>query len=124
MINFLISLLLNGLTVYLAAFLLPGVEVSSFVSAIFVSLLLTAVNIFVKPIFTLLTLPITVFSFGIFLFFINGFMVLFVSWLLAGFAVNNIIWAMLFSFLLSVLNTLFGNEDVLADAKKRNHQIQ
>ena len=123
MINFLVSLLLNGLTVYLAAFLLPGVEVSSFASAIFVSVLLTAVNIFIKPTFTFLTLPITIFTFGIFLFFINGFMVLFVSWLLAGFTVNNIIWAMLFSGLLSVLNTLFGNEDILTDTKKRSHQM-
>lgn len=104
--NFLISLLVNGLAVFLVANILPGVEVTSYLSAIIVAVLLGFVNSFIKPIITVLTLPITMLTLGLFLFIINGGMVLIVDYILGGFFVDGLFWATLFSIVLAFFNFL------------------
>jgi putative membrane protein len=107
--KFLISILLNGLLVYFASWLLSGVHVSSFFIAIIAGLALGIVNLFIKPIITFLTLPITIITLGLFLFVINGAMVLFVDGLVIGFSVDGLTWAIIFSVVLAFLNLLIGN---------------
>lgn len=107
--KFLISILLNGLVVYFASWLLSGVYVNSFAIAIVTGLALGIVNLFIKPIITFLTFPITIITLGLFLFVINGAMVLFVDQLIVGFSVDGWIWAIIFSIVLAFLNLLIGN---------------
>lgn len=107
--KFLISILLNGLLVYFASWLLSGVYVNSFSIAIVAGLALGIVNLLLKPILTFLTLPITVITLGLFLLVINGAMVLLVDELIAGFSVNGLTWAIIFSIVLAFLNLLIGN---------------
>ena len=57
--NWIIRLLLNGLAVVLSAYLLPGVDVDSYGTALLVALILAVVNVIVKPILIILTIPIT-----------------------------------------------------------------
>ncbi|OWY20813.1 phage holin family protein [Sphingobacteriales bacterium UPWRP_1] len=111
--QFVISLLVNGLVVYVLAKLLPGVHVNGFISAVLFGLVLGVVNYFVKPILSMLTLPITILTFGLFLLILNGLMVMLASWLLDGFHVDGLVWAMLFGILLSMVNTMFGVPDVI-----------
>jgi len=92
------------LAVFLAAKILDGVSVTGFVEAIIVGVILGLINSFIKPIITLLTLPITILTLGLFLLVINGAMVLFAGALLDGFTVSGLIPAILFSILLAVLN--------------------
>ena len=106
--GFLVSLLINGLLVYLIAELLPGVAVSSFFTAVIAALLLGIVNFFIRPILTILTLPITILTLGIFLLVINGIMVLLVDALLSGFIVDGLVSAILFAILLAFFNYLTG----------------
>lgn len=108
MVKFIISLLVNGLVVYVLANILPGVHVANFTTAILFGLVLGAINYFVKPILTTLTLPITILSFGLFLLVLNGLMVMLASWALNGFSVSGLIPAIFFSILLSMVNTMFG----------------
>ena len=106
--QFLISLLINGFLVYLASSILSGVEVAGYVEAVVVALLLAIVNMFVRPILTFLTLPITILTLGLFLIILNGAMVLLVDWFLTGFYVDGLFWAIMFSFLLALFNLIFG----------------
>lgn len=102
--QFIINLLINGFAVFVTAYLLPGVHIRDFLTAIIVSVVLGIANALVKPILVILTLPITVFTLGIFYFVINGLLILLVSVIVPGFTVNNLWWAILFSVVLSLVN--------------------
>lgn len=104
----LISLLLNGLLVFAISALLPGVAVDGFLIAIVTGLVLGLINFFVRPIITFLTLPITFLTLGLFLLVINGAMVLLVDYLVPGFEVDGLGWAIVFSLLLLFLNLILG----------------
>ena len=106
--SFLKSLLINGLIVFILAMILPGVEVANYVSAVWVGLLLGAVNFFVRPLLTILTIPITMLTLGLFLIVINGLMVLLVDGMSMGFSVDGLFWAIVFSLFLSAANALVG----------------
>lgn len=108
--NWIIRLLLNGLAVVLAAYLLPGVEIEGgFGTALLVALILAVVNIIVKPILVILTIPITILTLGLFLLVINAALILFVENLVSGFTVDGFWWALLFSLILSIFNSLFND---------------
>jgi len=107
--NWIIRLLLNGLAVVLTAYLLPHVEIDSYGTALIVALVLAVVNIVVKPILVILTIPITILTLGLFLLVINAILILFVENLVRGFTVDGFWWALLFSLILSVFNSLFDD---------------
>lgn len=107
--NWIIRLLLNGLAVVLTAYLLPNVEVSDYGTALIVALILAIVNVLVKPILVVLTIPITIITLGLFLLVINAAIILFVDNLVKGFEVKGFWWALLFSLILSIFNSLFND---------------
>lgn len=121
--KFLISLLIDTLAVLTCAYLLPGADVSGFGSAILVALSLALLNQFIKPLLIILTIPATIFTFGLFLLVINALIILLADWMVLGFNVHGFWWALIFSFVLtlvkSVYNALFGNNDRGNDSKKR-----
>lgn len=100
----LIKLLINGFAVFVAAYLLKGVHLDNFLTAIIVSVVLGIVNTIVKPILSILTLPLNILTLGLFNFILNGLIILLVSALVPGFSVENIWWAILFSLALSAVN--------------------
>ena len=102
-----LRLLLSALAVVLLANLLSGVYVDSFLTAIIVAAVLSLLNFIVKPILVILTLPVTIVTFGLFLLVINALIILLADRLVTGFSVENIWWALLFSLLLSFLQSLF-----------------
>ncbi|MBI4226127.1 phage holin family protein [Candidatus Roizmanbacteria bacterium] len=104
-----LNLLINGFAVFVAARLLPGVIIDSFFTAVLVSVGLGIVNIFIKPIVLLMTLPINIVTLGLFTFIINGLMVILVSTFIPGFVVQNFGWAMLFSLVLWAVNFVFNS---------------
>lgn len=108
--------LISGLSVLLAAYLLPGVHVEHYGYALLVALVLAVVNFIVKPILILFTIPITVMTLGLFLLVINALMILLVDYFITpGFLVDGFWWALAFSLILSVLNSLFS--DLTKDKK-------
>lgn len=98
-------ILVNGIAVYVAAYILPGIAINSLLTAFIVGLVLGVANAFIKPILIFLTLPITLVTLGLFIFVINGLLVLAVSTLVTGFVVENIWWAILFSIVLSLISS-------------------
>src|ERR1700712_2133473 len=99
--NFLVKTLIIAAAVVLVSYVLPGVAVARFTTALLVALVLSLLNFFVKPVLILLTLPITVLTLGLFLFIVNALIILLAGKLVSGFKVDSIWSALLFSILLS-----------------------
>ena len=101
-----IRLLLNAVAVILLAKVLSGVNVDTYLTAIIVAVVLSILNLLVKPILIILTLPITILTLGLFLLVINALIILLADKLIDGFSVSSIWTAILFSVLLSILQSL------------------
>jgi len=101
-----LRILLSALAVIVLAKVLPHVSVDSYVTAIIVAVVLSLLNFIVKPILVILTLPVTIITFGLFLLIINALIILLADKLVDGFAVDGIWWALLFSLLLSFLQSI------------------
>ena len=93
----------------LTAYLLPGVHVSDYWAALLVAFLVSFSNIFVRPVLIILTIPITIFTLGLFLLVINALIILMVDYLVHGFSVDGFLWALGFSLILSIFNSIFGS---------------
>ena len=105
--NFLIKLILSALSVLVASYLLPGANVEGFFSAFIVALFLALFSATIRPILTILTIPITILTMGLFLLVINALMVMLADWLIDGFAVDGFWWAVAFGIILAIVNSIF-----------------
>ena len=115
--NLLIKLLLNAVAVFVIAHFLNGVSVNSYSTALIVAVVLSVLNLLVKPILVILTLPITIITLGLFLLIVNALIILLADYLIDGFSVSSIWIAILFSILLSVLQSILHT--LLKENKKR-----
>jgi len=97
--GFLIRVLVNAFAIYLIAQIVPGIEVSSFLTALGAGLVLGLINAIVRPILVVLTLPATLLTLGLFLFVLNAFCLWLTAQLVRGFEVHGA-WAALFGALL------------------------
>jgi putative membrane protein len=126
--NFLLKLLISTIAVMITAYFLDGVtmgnnqfittsspELNKLITALFVAIVLAFLNSIVKPVLTLLSLPITFFTLGFFLLVINALIILFADKLVDGFKVDGFWTALWFSLVLSlvsgILDLIKGKED-------------
>jgi putative membrane protein len=105
--NLLIRFLLSGVAVMLTAYLLPGVHVTDYWAALLVAALVSFSNLVIRPLFILLTIPITILTLGLFLLVINAMIILGVDYFVDDFQVDGFWWALAFSLILSIFNSLF-----------------
>jgi putative membrane protein len=103
MMGFVIRGLVSALGLWIASALLKGVHSNGFLSILGAGLLLGIVNAIVRPIIVVLTLPITIFTLGLFLLVINALMVLLVGKMMHGFSVDSFWWAMLTAIVVTVV---------------------
>ncbi len=92
----------------IAAYVIPGITVRSFFSALWVALFLGIVNMLLRPFLLLITLPINILTLGLFTFVINGVIILLASSIVKGFQVSGFWIAVLFSIMLSIINYLMN----------------
>ncbi|GFZ94013.1 membrane protein [Aquaticitalea lipolytica] len=104
--NLIIRLLLTAVAVIVLSKILPGVQVVDFTSAIIIAVVLAILNAVLKPILVILTFPITVVTLGLFLLAINAGIIMLADYLLDGFAVSGFWIALLFSLLLSLMQSV------------------
>ena len=97
--GFLIRVLLNGLSIFLAASLLPGIKLSGALAALGAGLVLGIVNAVVRPVLLVLTFPLTLVTLGLFLFVLNGLCLWLTSLLVKGFEVEGF-WSAVFGALI------------------------
>ena len=106
--NFVIRILVTAFIVLLLANFLGGVSVDGFGTSIIVAIVLGLLNLIVKPLMVLFTLPVTLLTLGLFLFVINAVIILLCSELVGGFQVASFWTALLFSILLSILQSVMS----------------
>jgi putative membrane protein len=107
--GWLIRFMLSGLAVFLTAYLLPGVYVKNYGYALVVAAVLSLVNLIVKPILIILTIPLTVLTLGLFLLVINAVVIMITDSMIPDFKVDGFWWALAFSLILSVTNSFFSD---------------
>ncbi len=114
--NLIARILLSAIAVFVIAELLPGINVESFTTAVIVAVVLGFFNAIVRPLLILLTLPVTILTFGLFLIVINVVIILLVDSLIGGFSVAGIWSALFFGILLSILESFLFS--LLKDSDK------
>ncbi|MBI2010456.1 MAG: phage holin family protein [Candidatus Chisholmbacteria bacterium] len=105
----LVRLLINTLAVLVSAYIIPGVKVDSYFTALVVAVVLGILNAIVKPILVFLTLPITIVTLGLFILVINTLLVLLASSLVPGFRVDSFLTAFIFSLVLALVGSFLGS---------------
>ena len=105
--KFLINLLLSAVLLCVIAWIFPGIEIKSFVTALIAALVLGLINAVIKPVISALALPLTVITLGLFSLVINALMLMLASFLVPGFEINSFLTALFASIVLSLLNLLF-----------------
>ena len=109
--NFLIRILVVAAVSFGLAHLLRGIHVTDFWTAFVFAVVLALLNMFVRPLLILFTLPVTIITLGLFLFVINTLVVLLASKLVDGFSVDNFWWALLFSIILSIVTSAIDKKE-------------
>jgi len=100
---------LNALALLLVTYVIPGVHIASLSSALVAVLVLGLVNTVIRPLFVLLTLPVTLLTLGLFLFVVNALMFWFAGDILSGFRVDGFVAALFGSIVYSIASWLFSS---------------
>ena len=103
--SILINWLVSALAILVSAYILPGVHISGFTTALVVAIVLGIINAIIKPILIILTLPITLLTLGLFTLVINATIIIITTKLVPGFRVDGFWWALIFSIVLSIINS-------------------
>lgn len=113
--NLLIKIIVTAVLVLLISNFMPGVHVAGFSTALIVAIVLGLLNIFIKPILVLFTLPVTILTLGLFLLIINALIIILCTNIVGGFKVDTFFTALLFSIVLSVLQSVMNG--ILGEGK-------
>lgn len=103
--SLLTRLIVSSLSVFLAGWLLPGVQIDSFTTAVGIAIVLGLLNATLKPLLVIVTIPITVMSLGLFLLIINAIIIAVADQWIDGLHVRSTWTAILFSFLISTISS-------------------
>ncbi|HEV7121474.1 MAG TPA: phage holin family protein [Candidatus Paceibacterota bacterium] len=98
--------IVSAIAIIVAAYLIPGVHVT-ILSAFVLAIVLGIINIFLKPIISLITLPINILTLGLFSLVVNALLILLAAMIVPNFTVDGFWWALLFSLVLSLVNAVF-----------------
>lgn len=115
-----LKLLVSSLAVFFGAYILDGVYLDGFPTAILVAVLMGFLNAFLRPVLIILTIPITLITFGLFLLAINAVIILLADYALSGFIVDSFLTAVLYSIIVSLITWLLEAIAKPAPARERN----
>lgn len=104
----LVNWIISAVAIFATSYLLPGVHLENFVTALVVAIVLGIINAFIKPVILILTLPITLLTLGLFTLVINALLVMLVGEVVPGFKIDGFVWALIFSILLSIINVFLN----------------
>lgn len=114
------KILVCSVNVFILAYILPGITIVDFFTAIVVAVVLALLDAVVKPLLILFTLPATILTLGLFLFVINASIILLDAYFVHGFNVQSFWHALLFGALLSLFNSLVHKKAFPGDKKNAN----
>ncbi len=107
--SILINWLISAIAIIISAYIIPGIRVPNFTTALITAVVLGILNAVIKPLLLLLTLPVNILTLGLFTLVINAVIILLVSSLVPEFQVDGFLAALLFAVVLSVINSLLIN---------------
>ena len=99
-----LRLIINIILIILIAKFVPGIFVANIWTAVLVAIVLGIINVTLKPILVILTLPITILTLGLFSFILNALLLLLVAWLVPGFEIAGFIPALIGSLIISLVH--------------------
>jgi putative membrane protein len=99
--------LISALLLYVIAWIFPGFYIEGVVTALVAAAVLGLINVTVKPLMHIISLPITLLSLGLFSFVINALMLMLAAWLVSGFEISGFFAAFFAAIVLSILNAVF-----------------
>jgi len=99
-----IQLLINAAAFYVTGYIVPGVVISGWQTLIVSAIVWGVLTLFIKPIITLLTLPINILTLGLFTFVINALLLMIMSKIVSGFSVDGFATALVAAIVLSLVN--------------------
>ena len=102
MINILIRWVVYAILIIFVSWIVPGIEVDNFISAMLLCIIIALINTFIKPLLQLITLPINILTLGLFSLVINALMLMLAGWIAPGFEVEGFLSALFGSLLLSL----------------------
>ncbi len=114
----LIRWLILTAAIMFTSYILDGIQVSGFFSALLAAAILSVLNVFLRPVLILLTLPFNILTLGLFTFVINAILLMMVSGVISGFTVRDFSSALFGSLLISIVNAVLGL--FVADDRKRH----
>src|SRR6056297_4065114 len=103
------KVLITMLALLITAAVIPGITVTGIWAGFWAALILAVLNVIVKPIFTILTLPLTILTLGLFLFVINGIMLMLAAYFISGFYVSGLLSAIVASVFLTIISSIIQN---------------
>jgi len=106
--SLIIKLLVNALSLIITANVIKGIHLYSFTSAIWAALILGLVNMVIRPIMLIITLPINVLTLGLFTLIINALMLWITSQLVSGFVIDSFFAALIGAIVLSIISTILS----------------
>lgn len=106
--KFLVDLIIRALVLLLTTYLVPGFRIDSYVTALLVALVLAVLNILVKPLLVILTLPVTILTLGLFYFVINAILLVISSRIIDGFRIESFGTAIIASIVIAVISALLN----------------
>jgi len=106
--NYMIKWFVNTVGLIVTAHIIPGIHIADYKTAIIAALILAFLNVFIKPLLIIVTLPINIFSLGLFTLFINTFLLYAASGLVKGFVITRFCSAFLGALCLSVVSSLLN----------------
>jgi len=110
LMRFLIRIIVIAAVSFGLAHVLKGIQIDTFWTAVVFAVVLAILNIFIKPLIILLTLPVTILTLGLFLFIVNALVVLLASKFVHGITISSFGWALLFSLILSFVTSILERE--------------
>jgi putative membrane protein len=104
-----VELILKSLILLLTTYIVPGFKIDSYLTALMVAVVLAILNVLLKPILILFTLPATILTLGLFLFVINAVLLVIASSLIRGFHIDSFFTAIIAAIVITLLSTIINS---------------
>lgn len=104
--NMLIRLIVSAIAIAVTAYLLPGVHVVGTQTYFVLAIVLAVINMFIRPVLLLLTLPLSIMTLGLFSVVLNALLILGATYIVPGFSVDSFLWALAFGVVLALVSAV------------------
>jgi putative membrane protein len=106
--GFLRNLIISTLSIFAVAYVLAGIQLDSLMTALILAIVMAVLNVTLKPLLILITIPLTVITFGLFLLVVNVLVLYAAEFLIDGFSIAGFWWALAFSLLVSLVSSILA----------------